>query len=101
MAVYNARFIKPLPQQELVALAGRFKAMLTVEENALQGGFGSAVLECLADADALAGLTVKRLGIPDHFVEHGAQKVLREMVGIAKDGIKSAVLELTETLNPR
>ena len=94
VAVYNARFVKPLPAADLVALAGRFKAMLTVEENALQGGFGSAVLECLADADALSGLKVKRLGIPDHFVEHGPQKALREMVGIAKGGIKAAALEL-------
>jgi len=94
VAVYNARFVKPLPVRELAALAGRFKAVLTVEENALQGGFGSAVLEGLADAGALAGLTVKRLGIPDHFVEHGTQKVLREMLGIAKGGIKSAALEL-------
>ncbi|WP_243310067.1 1-deoxy-D-xylulose-5-phosphate synthase [Fundidesulfovibrio agrisoli] len=94
VAVYNARFVKPLPAADLAALAGRFKAMLTVEENALQGGFGSAVLECLADADALSGLTVKRLGIPDHFVEHGPQKVLREMLGIAKGGIKAAALEL-------
>ncbi|MFZ5428050.1 MAG: 1-deoxy-D-xylulose-5-phosphate synthase [Thermodesulfobacteriota bacterium] len=94
VAVYNARFVKPLPEDDLAALAGRFGAMVTVEENALQGGFGSAVLECLAERGALSGLKFKRLGIPDHFVEHGPQKALREMLGIHKDGIKAAVLEL-------
>ncbi len=94
VAVYNARFVKPLPEAELVELAGRFTRILTVEENALQGGFGSAVLECLSDAGALSGQVVRRLGIPDYFVEHGAQKLLREMLGIDKDGIKAAAREL-------
>lgn len=94
VAVYNARFVKPLPETDLVALAGRFDRILTVEENALQGGFGSAVLECLGDAGALSGQTFRRLGVPDHFVEHGQQKELREMLGIHKLGIKDAVLAL-------
>jgi len=95
-AVYNARFVKPLPAEELIALAGRFKKIVTVEENVLQGGFGSAVLELLSDAGALHGQKIVRLGIPDHFVEHGPQAALREMVGIHKDGIKAAVRNLIE-----
>jgi len=94
VAVYNARFVKPLPEADLLDLAGRFDKLLTVEENALQGGFGSAVLEFLSDVGALKGQTVRRLGIPDHFVEHGPQKALREMLGIHKQGIKTAVQTL-------
>jgi 1-deoxy-D-xylulose-5-phosphate synthase len=95
VAVYNARFVKPLPAEDIVGLAGRFKRILTVEESVLQGGFGSAVLELLSDSNALKGQVVTRLGIPDHFVEHGPQKALREMLGLHKDGIKSTLLELT------
>jgi len=95
VAVYNARFVKPLPAEDLVALAGRFKRILTVEENAVQGGFGSAVVELLSDEGKLGKTRVKRLGIPDHFVEHGPQIALREMVGIHKEGIKNAVKAFT------
>ena len=94
VAVYNARFVKPLPEADLLALAGRFNALLLAEENAVQGGFGSAVLECLSDAGALTGQKIKRLGIPDHFVEHGTQQQLRTLLGIDKNGIKQAVLNL-------
>jgi 1-deoxy-D-xylulose-5-phosphate synthase len=94
VAVFNARFIKPLPEEEIIEQAGRFQNILLTEENALQGGFGSAVLEILADADALDGKRVKRLGLPDVFVEHGPQKTLRALLGIDKDGIKKALLTM-------
>ena len=94
VAVFNARFVKPLPAEQLLALAKRFPRWLTAEENVLQGGFGSAVIECLSDAGALAGLTVHRLGLPDAFVEHGAQKALRALCGIDKAGIKTALRDL-------
>lgn len=94
VAVYNARFVKPLPAADLVSLAGRFGRILTVEENALQGGFGSAVLELLSDEGKLSATKVTRLGVPDHFVEHGPQKILREMLGIHKQGIKDAAKDL-------
>ncbi|MDD4953130.1 MAG: transketolase C-terminal domain-containing protein, partial [Desulfovibrionaceae bacterium] len=93
VAVFNARFVKPLPEKQILDLAKRFKFVLTVEENALAGGFGSAVLELLADRGALDGLVLRRLGLPDRFVEHGKQKELRAMVGIDKNGMKRAVLE--------
>ncbi|KAF5030946.1 1-deoxy-D-xylulose-5-phosphate synthase [anaerobic digester metagenome] len=67
---------------------------LTAEENVLEGGFGSAVLEMLEDAGALDRLTVRRLGLPDAFVEHGAQKALRALCGIDKDGIAKALTSL-------
>ncbi|WP_320170870.1 1-deoxy-D-xylulose-5-phosphate synthase [Maridesulfovibrio sp.] len=94
VAVFNARFIKPLPEKQILDLASRFKKILIVEENAKAGGFSSAVLEVLADNDALAGLTVKRLGIPDEFIEHGTQQELRTEIGLDTAGMKKAMLEL-------
>ena len=94
VAVFNARFVKPLPEVQLLALARSQPFMLLVEENALPGGFGSAVLELLADHDALSSLRVKRLGVPDRFVEHGSQKELRARLGINRDGMLSALRAL-------
>ena len=91
VAVLNARFVKPLPKDQLLALAASRPFMLVVEENVLAGGFGSAVLELLADHDALAGLRFRRLGIPDVFVEHGSQKELRRKLGLNRDGILDAL----------
>ncbi|WP_207259998.1 1-deoxy-D-xylulose-5-phosphate synthase [Desulfovibrio sp. Huiquan2017] len=96
VAVFNARFVKPLPEKQLLELAGRFDHILLVEENALAGGFGSAVLELLAAHDALDGKHVRQLGLPDEFVEHGTQKELRRMLGLDKDGIKQALAKLCE-----
>ena len=94
VAVFNARFIKPLPREQLLELAGRYRLWLTAEENVIEGGFGSAVLELLSDAGALAPLTVRRLALPETFVEHGAQKALRALCGIDQDGIKAALRAL-------
>lgn len=91
VAVFDARFVKPLPEEQLLALAGSQPFMLLVEENALAGGFGSAVLEFLADHDALSSLRVKRLGVPDRFIEHGSQKELRARIGVNRDGILHAL----------
>jgi 1-deoxy-D-xylulose-5-phosphate synthase len=88
-AVVNARFIKPLDEELICSLAAESKRMITVEENALQGGFGSAVLELLEEK-GLVGIQVKRLGIPDLFVEHGTQKVLRHKYGLDAERIQQA-----------
>ena len=69
--------------------------MLTVEENALQGGFGSAVLEVLAE-EGQTGVRVVRLGIEDHFVEHGSQKIQRSICGIDASGIVEAGRNMVE-----
>ncbi len=74
--VVNARFIKPLDHQLLLPLARRIGRIITVEENTIAGGFGSAVLELLSD-HGIADVVVKRLGIDDRFVEHGPQAMLR------------------------
>lgn len=87
--VVNARFIKPLDADLLCSLAADIKRVITVEENALQGGFGSAVLE-LFEEKGLTGIQVRRLGVPDNFVEHGSQAYLRHKYGIDTEGIVKA-----------
>lgn len=90
--VINARFVKPL-DSELIRWAARQSGrIVTVEENALQGGFGSAVLELLYDS-GLQDVNIRRLGLPDHFIEQGSQAQLRKITGIDAEGITSAVLE--------
>ncbi len=96
VAVFNARFIKPLPLAQLLELVKTHKRWLTVEENVLEGGFGSAVVEALSDADALSGLTIQRLGLPDGFVEHGSQKALRALCAIDQPGIEAALVRLLQ-----
>jgi 1-deoxy-D-xylulose-5-phosphate synthase len=91
--VVNCRFIKPLDATLICELARRIPRIITVEENVRQGGFGSAVLECLAD-EGITGFQMKRIGIPDTFVEHGPQKLLRSLYGIDADAIVAAANQL-------
>jgi len=99
--VVNARFVKPLDEHLILSLAAKHGRVLTVEENVLAGGFGSAVLELLADQN-LFGITVKRLGIPDVFVEHGTQDILRKKYGLDAAGIlKSARSILEQPAQPK
>jgi len=92
--VVNARFVKPLDESLILNLAARRGRVLTVEENVLQGGFGSAVLELFMDRGLM--VPVKRLGIPDMFVEHGSPAILREKYGLDAKGIAKGALELLE-----
>ncbi|MGD1075997.1 MAG: transketolase C-terminal domain-containing protein, partial [Thermodesulfovibrionales bacterium] len=87
--VINARFIKPLDEELIVSLAERTKRIITVEENVLAGGFGSAVLECISKA-GLNEVQVRRIGIDDQFIEHGSQSILRKKYGLDEEGIYSA-----------
>jgi len=87
--VVNARFAKPLDKELILDAAKRTKKMVIVEENVLSGGFGTAVLELLERAE-VSDIKVKRLGIPDEFVTHGKQDLLRSIyhldaMGIAKE----------------
>ncbi len=86
VALINARFVKPLDEQTIAEFAHRTRCILTVEENAALGGFGSAVAELLAQR-GIADLRFRILGLPDRFVEHGSQTQLREIVGIDAHGI--------------
>ena len=95
-AVMNCRFVKPLDIELISSLVARIPRVITVEENALQGGFGSAVLEALNDA-GIRGLHIKRIGVADTFVEHGPQQLLRSLYGIDADAIvKTAVKMMGE-----
>jgi 1-deoxy-D-xylulose-5-phosphate synthase len=94
-AVINSRFLKPLDGNLLCDWAKKTGKVLTVEENVLQGGFGSAVLELFQER-GLFSIQVKRLGIPDIFVEHGSQALLREKYGIDENGIFKGVREMFE-----
>jgi 1-deoxy-D-xylulose-5-phosphate synthase len=96
--VVNGRFIKPLDADQLTHLVRPHSRFITVEENALQGGFGSAVLELLADHGALPPF-IKRIGIPDRFVEHGAQSILRAKYGLNAEGIATAARALMKIGN--
>ena len=93
--VVNCRFIKPLDTALLVDLAGQHARIITVEENVLQGGFGSAVLECLNDA-GVTGFSLKRIGLPDMFVEHGPPDTLRSKYGLDADGIVRTALAMLD-----
>ena len=89
LTVVNARFVKPLDAELLLQLAKRFGKLITLEENALQGGFGTAVLELLEEQGVQA--QVLRIGYPDQYIEQGEQHELRAMHGLDKEGIvKSA-----------
>ncbi|HSW64707.1 MAG TPA: 1-deoxy-D-xylulose-5-phosphate synthase [Dissulfurispiraceae bacterium] len=91
--VVNARFVKPLDAGLIVSLGEKTKRILTVEENALAGGFGASVLETLAQA-GMQSVFVKCLGVPDTFIPHGSQKRLREMNGLDEGGIYQAAMAL-------
>ncbi len=97
--VVNARFVKPLDLVCLEAAAATGR-VLTVEEGALAGGFGAAVLEHLADR-GLAAVRVARAGIGDAFVEHGTQGDLRAAAGIDAAGIAAAARRLLGDAPPR
>jgi 1-deoxy-D-xylulose-5-phosphate synthase len=92
-SVINCRFLKPLDGELICTMAEKVGKVLTVEENVLDGGFGSAVLEIFQE-NGLSWVNVKRMGIPDRFVEHGSQEALRGMYGIDTEGIAKGAREL-------
>jgi len=94
-AVVNARFIKPLDHELILSLTTHIPRIITIEENVLQGGFGSAVMECLNDAGKFS-VMLKRVGIPDSFIEQGSMGRLRAAYGIDEDGIYETALAFTK-----
>lgn len=91
--VVNARFAKPLDTKLLADLAERVKRFVTVEENVISGGFGSAVNSFLQES-GFNDIQVKNLGLPDEFIEHGSQALLRSKYGLDAAGIAEQVLSL-------
>jgi 1-deoxy-D-xylulose-5-phosphate synthase len=93
-AHYDMRFVKPLDEGLLKLVFQKFSKIITVEDGVIRGGFGSAVLEFMAENGFSA--KVKVLGIPDKFIEHGSQDDLYKECGIDVGGICKAVLEIME-----
>jgi 1-deoxy-D-xylulose-5-phosphate synthase len=92
-SVVNARFVKPLDKNLFRDLLTRVPRLITVEDHVVTGGFGSGLIEFLAD-EGFTGIEVKRLGVPDRFIPHGTQDELRKMCGFDKDAIAQATLQL-------
>jgi 1-deoxy-D-xylulose-5-phosphate synthase len=99
--VVNARFVKPLDAQLLLALARTKRLIVTVEEAYLAGGFGSAILELLEENGLQDKVRVVRMGIPDRLVTHGDPKLLLAKYGLDADGIYTRVRESIEVLDDR
>jgi 1-deoxy-D-xylulose-5-phosphate synthase len=102
--VVNCRFVKPLDARLILKLCAEFDYILTIEENVLNGGFGSAVLELLGDND-IHPRRIKRLGLPDRFVEQGTQSTLLARCHLDDNGIARTVMDLLDndlarSLNP-
>ena len=89
VAHYDMRFAKPLDEEILDEVGRKFKRIVTIEDGSREGGFGSAVLEWMSDH----GYTpqIKRLGLPDKFVEHGTVAELQKITGIDAESLKKAV----------
>ncbi len=92
VAHYDMRFAKPLDTKLLEEIAGKFKKIVTIEDGCIQGGFGSAVTEWMTDHGHHP--TIKRLGLPDTFVEHGSVSELQAIVGIDVNSIKQTIASL-------
>jgi 1-deoxy-D-xylulose-5-phosphate synthase len=86
LTVVNARFVKPLDVALLLAQARPGARFMTVEENALAGGFGAAVMEAL-ERTGVEGVLVERIGVPDEYQPHGAQEILRARLDLDVEGI--------------
>ena len=97
VAHYDMRFVKPIDENMLHEVFQKYTKVVTVEDGCINGGFGSAVLEFMADNQYMAQVT--RLGIPDRVVEHGEQRQLHDECDFGPDGIKASVIKMLE-LNP-
>lgn len=93
VAVVNARWAKPLDEELILRLAKGTRRLVTVEDHVIAGGFGSAVLELLEQHE-MYDATLRIVGLPDKFVEHGAPTILKELYGISSSHVKDAVREL-------
>jgi 1-deoxy-D-xylulose-5-phosphate synthase len=89
--VINARFVKPLDRNLITSVVSEIPRIVTIEDNVLQGGFGSAVLEFLNKTN-ISHIKMKRLGIPDKFIEQGPQEELKKIYGLDEEGIFLSVL---------
>ena len=96
VACYNMIFLKPIDEDILAEVGAKFKQVITVEDGTRNGGFGSAVLEYFADHDI--NIKVKRLGLPDKFVEHGTPDELYKLCGLDSERIEKVIREAYENV---
>jgi 1-deoxy-D-xylulose-5-phosphate synthase len=94
--VINARFVKPLDSELILEAARRCGRVVTIEDGVIMGGFGSAVLEMLQDHGCR--VPVKRLGLPDRFIEHGKREKLLEILGLDGPGVAKSTRELVKNI---
>jgi 1-deoxy-D-xylulose-5-phosphate synthase len=99
VTVVDARFAKPLDLELVERLVADHDVLVTIEENVLAGGFGSAVAEALVDADLAGEARLLRFGLPDRYVTHGKPALLRQEVGLTPEAIAERVAETV--LEPR
>jgi 1-deoxy-D-xylulose-5-phosphate synthase len=97
--VVNMRFVKPLDDTLVADMAARHDLLVTLEENALMGGAGSAVAESLAGAGIVAPILM--LGLPDHFVDHGDQNLLLASLGLDRAGVLASISARLDALRRR
>lgn len=97
VSVFDARWIKPLPEKQILDLARNHRALLLVEENTRMGGFSSAVLELLADNDLLDGKIIRRATLPDDFVPHGSCEQLRSLTGLDTSHLYSLISSMLDS----
>jgi 1-deoxy-D-xylulose-5-phosphate synthase len=91
-SVVNARFVKPLDEELISCFAKEKQFLVTVEESALMGGFGSAVMELL-ESLTLQDCPVLRIGVPDQLIPHGSPSLLHCKYGLDADGIYTKIRE--------
>lgn len=99
VAVINARFAKPLDKDLILAYAEKTSCIITTEEHAVQGGFGSAVLEALQDLDENIPLKTKCIGVPDIVVEHGAVDLIKRDLKLDPEGMFKTILSFVSPVS--
>ena len=99
VSVFDPRWIKPLDEEAVLKIAGEYAAILLVEENTRIGGFSSAVLECLADHDALGLARIRRCALPDAFIGHGSIPDLRASLGIDAAGLDREIIQILNEMD--
>lgn len=100
VTVVNARFAKPLDKELILRLVRNNKLILTVEDHALMGGFGSAVLEFVSDEGENVNKIV-RAGIPDRFMEHGPRNLILKNIGLDENGIAEKFIAMLDLMDMR
>lgn len=95
-ALVNARYAKPLDSEVITRFARKCRRLVVVEENSASGGFGSAVMELLAEA-GVNDVEIRLVGLPDEFAVHGKISVLREHYGLDAEHIAAVAAEATAT----